>query len=64
MKPEAYTIEEFCQAHRFSRSQYFTMKKAGEGPREMAVGKRRIISPEAAVEWRREREAMAGREPV
>lgn len=57
MEPEAYTIEEFCRAHRFSRASYFNLKKAGQAPREMRVGSRVIISAEAAAEWRREREA-------
>jgi hypothetical protein len=57
MEPEAYTIEEFCKAHRFSRASYFNLKSKGEGPREMRVGNRVIISREAALDWRREREA-------
>lgn len=57
MEPTAYTIEEFCEAHRISRGHFFNLKRAGLGPREMHVGGRVIISGEAAVEWRREREA-------
>ena len=53
---EGSTIPEFCTAHRFSRSMYFKMKKAGLGPVEMHVGKRVIITHEAAAEWRRERQ--------
>jgi hypothetical protein len=56
MEPTAYTIDEFCRAHRFSRAQYFNIKKEGKGPREMRVGTRVIISKEAAADWRRERE--------
>jgi len=52
----AFTIEEFCAAHRLSPSMYFKLKAAGEGPREMHVGARRLISYEAASVWRRERE--------
>ena len=54
---EAFTIEEFCRAHRFSRAHYFNLKRDGIGPREMRVGNRVIISREAAADWRREREA-------
>jgi hypothetical protein len=35
------------------------MKAQGFGPAEMAVGRRRVISIEAAERWRREREQAA-----
>jgi hypothetical protein len=38
-------------------AKYYEMKKEGWGPVEMEVGRRRLISYEAAAEWRREREA-------
>jgi hypothetical protein len=38
---------------------YFKMRNQGLGPREMAVGSRRLISQEAAAEWRKAREAAA-----
>jgi hypothetical protein len=53
----AYSIREFCEAHRLSTSMYFKLKAQGLGPREMAVGSRRCISFEAAAEWRLAREA-------
>jgi hypothetical protein len=59
----AYSVDEFCAAHGpISRSTLYNMWKAGTGPRFMLVGGgkgRRIISVEAAAEWRREREAAA-----
>ena len=33
------------------------LKKAGQGPREIHIGRRVVISYEAAAMWRREREA-------
>jgi hypothetical protein len=54
-----YTIGEFCRDHRISRSLYYILKKQGIGPREMLVQSRRVISPEAALDWRRAREAAA-----
>jgi hypothetical protein len=57
--PAAYSIAEFCRAHRISQSMYFKMRNQGLGPREMAVGSRRLISQEAAAEWRKAREAAA-----
>lgn len=55
----AFSIEEFCEAHGFSRATYFSQKRMGHGPREMRVGNRVLISIEAAADWRREREAAA-----
>ena len=52
----AYSIREFCEAHRVSESMYFNLRNPGLGPAEMSVGSRRIISFEAAERWRRERE--------
>ena len=55
----AFSIREFCTAHGFSQSMYFKLRNMGLGPREMAVGSRRLISQEAAAEWRKAREAAA-----
>jgi hypothetical protein len=35
------------------------MQREGRNPRVMRVGTRRVISQEAAAEWRKEREAAA-----
>jgi hypothetical protein len=55
--PVAYSILEFCKAHRISQAFFYELKRAGLGPREMIVGRRRIISGEAAADWRRARAA-------
>ena len=68
----AFTIAEFCRAYRISQSMYFKMRNLGLGPREMAVGSRRLILAEAARAWRKTRERAAtasagarpGREPL
>jgi predicted DNA-binding transcriptional regulator AlpA len=52
----ALNIREFCEAHNLSESFYYKLKKQHEGPREMKVGKRTLVSQEAAAEWRRARE--------
>jgi hypothetical protein len=49
----AFTIAEFCEAHRISRSKLYQLVKAGMGPRLMKIGTRRIVSSEAAEAWRR-----------
>jgi hypothetical protein len=55
----AFTVLEFCDAHRISRSRYYELKKQGLAPVEMIVGRKRLISFEAADLWRRERERAA-----
>ena len=52
----ALSIPEFCSAHGISEALYFKLKKVGEGPREMKVGARTLITLESAAEWRRARE--------
>jgi hypothetical protein len=52
----AYTIREFCDAHRISRSTYYNLRKQGLGPDEARVRDRVIITMEAAARWRRARE--------
>src|SRR6516162_7052710 len=53
----ALSIPEFCRAHGISEGFFYKLKKRGEGPREMKVGARTLISFESAAEWRRAREA-------
>jgi hypothetical protein len=55
-KGAAYTIDEFCAEHRISRGLFYKMRAAGTGPREIRAGTRRLISHEAAADWRRQRE--------
>jgi hypothetical protein len=58
----ASTITEFCEAHRISRTRYYELKDEGLAPDEMVVGRRRLISNEAAARWRAAREAKSGAE--
>ena len=53
--PAVYSIEEFCRAHRISPSSFYKMKKLGLTPVEIHFGGRRLISHEAAAEWRLQR---------
>src|SRR6476660_5443305 len=55
----ALSIAGFCRAHGISVSMYFKMRAQGLGPREMIVGTRKLISQEAASEWRAAREAAS-----
>lgn len=50
---QAYSIEEFCQVHSFSRAKFYLLVNEGLAPTIMKVGRRVIISMEAAAAWRR-----------
>jgi TnpA family transposase len=52
-KTGAYGIRDFCDYHRISKSHFYNLLKKYLGPRLMQVGKRKLISEEAAVDWRR-----------
>jgi hypothetical protein len=49
---DAYGVDQFCKRHSFSRAYLYLLWKRGEGPRFMQVGARRLISREAAADWR------------
>lgn len=53
---DAYSIQEFCDAHGFSIAMYYVLRKQNQTPREMRVGRHCMIFKEAAADWRRERE--------
>jgi len=59
----AYTIREFCDAHRISKSPYYNLRKQGLGPDEARVLDRVIITMEAAARWRKARERTTSRPP-
>lgn len=52
--PQAYTVTQFADAHAVSRTHVYALIKAGKGPRLMKVGRRTLVSAEAAADWRRQ----------
>ncbi len=62
MTTAAYSIAEFCRAHRLSRAFFYNLLKRGEGPIVMKVGKRTLVANEAADAWRRRMEIAARRQ--
>jgi predicted DNA-binding transcriptional regulator AlpA len=54
----AYSVSQFCLAYGLGRSTYYRLRAQGLAPREIACGKRILISVQAAEEWeqRMERE--------
>lgn len=55
----AFSVYGFCVAHGLSRSLFYSLRRAGAGPRIMKCGARTLISVEAAQAWRRARERAA-----
>jgi hypothetical protein len=55
---DAFSIAEFCQRHGISIAMYYKMRAQDPKsvPREIHIGTRRLISKEAAADWRAERE--------
>lgn len=49
----AFTIQEFCDAHRICRSTFYNLLEDGKAPRTSKVRGRVLIDREAADEWRR-----------
>lgn len=56
LDPATYTVASFCEAHNISRSYLYLLWTEGRGPRRTKVGRRTLISGEAAAEWRRRME--------
>jgi hypothetical protein len=56
---DAYGVAEFCQRHSISKWFLYDAWRRGRGPRFMWAGDRRIISREAAAEWRKDCEEWA-----
>ena len=59
MTKQAHSVDDFCEAHDICRATLYNLWRAGNGPRFMRVGSRRLIPSEAASDWRREMEAKA-----
>ena len=54
MPRAAYTVPEFCEAHRISRALFYNLLKGGRGPAVMHAAGRTLVTIEAAAAWRAE----------
>jgi predicted DNA-binding transcriptional regulator AlpA len=59
MSMGARSIDEFAKANRFSRSTFYNLMKHGKAPKTFLVGRRRLVSDQAAAEWQRAMEDQA-----
>lgn len=57
-----YTVAQFTADHNISRTHLYALIKEGRGPRLMKVGRRTLISAEAACDWRKRMEQETGRQ--
>ena len=64
MTRQAWTIDEFCQAHAISRATFYNLQKRNMGPRVMHVGAKRLVSEAAAAEWRDQMERAVEQKPT
>lgn len=59
MSKKACSIADFCKDHAISRAHFYNLEKRGLAPKTLRVGRRRLVSDEAALEWRRMMEVSA-----
>lgn len=60
LEPKSYSIQHFCITHGISRATFYNLVKKQMAPRLMKVGKRTLVSAEAAAEWRVRMEKNSG----
>ncbi len=48
---KAYTINSFCAAYSISRSLFYKLQEQGKAPKTFKLGKRVLISRDAAEAW-------------
>jgi predicted DNA-binding transcriptional regulator AlpA len=59
--PPVFSVPAFCEAHGISRGYLYQLWSEGAGPRRMKVGRRTLISRDAAAAWRRRMEEETAR---
>jgi predicted DNA-binding transcriptional regulator AlpA len=52
----AFSIPQFCSAHSISRALFYLLLKDGRAPAVMKIGRRTLVSVEAAAAWRKQME--------
>ena len=52
MDTKVFTVQQFCDNYQIGRNLFYKMVASGTGPALMKVGRRTLISLQAANEWR------------
>jgi predicted DNA-binding transcriptional regulator AlpA len=60
----ATSIQNFCADHGISRAHFYNLVKRGKAPKTLLAGRRRLVSHEAAAEWRRSMEDPTSAQPT
>jgi predicted DNA-binding transcriptional regulator AlpA len=63
MSTGAVSIDAFCKAHSISRATFYNLRKRGKSPKTLVVGRRRLVTDDAAAAWRRSVEDLADAQP-
>lgn len=56
---QTQSVAEFCKANGISTSFFYKLQRQNKGPRLLKVGRRTLITSEAAENWRKDMEAPA-----
>jgi excisionase family DNA binding protein len=59
MSSMMFSVAEFCHQHGISRGTFYKLLNERRGPKAVKIGRRTLISCEAAEEWRRRMEREA-----
>lgn len=51
VEARALSIAQFCQAYGISRASFYNLKKSGNAPAILKVGRRPLITTNAAATW-------------
>jgi ribosomal protein L1 len=62
VEPATLTQQGFCEFVGISKSSYFNYRRKGQGPVEMRIGNRVMISKESAANWIKLREQLRSEE--
>lgn len=56
MTQQAYSVPEFLQVYRISRTKLYELWQKNKGPKSYTIGRKRLISVDAAETWQRQME--------
>lgn len=56
---QTQSVNDFCRSFGISRSFFYKLQRQNKGPRVLKIGRRTLITPEAAKEWRETMETDA-----
>lgn len=51
------TVHECCDLYRIGRTKFYDLMNTGRGPKSFQIGRRRLVTREAAEEWLRTQES-------